>query len=103
MAEYTKVAAVDEIAVGKMKAVRVGHTNIVVCRLEDGFYAVADECSHDYAPISTGRVRGDEIVCPRHGARFDARTGKVTAAPAVSNIDGYPTKVEDGHVYVLVE
>ena len=103
MADYTKVAAVDEISVGKMKAVRIDHTNLVVCHLDDGFYAVADECSHDYAPISIGSVQGDEVICPRHGARFDVRTGKVTAAPAVADIDTYRTKVENGQVYVLVE
>lgn len=103
MAEFVKVATVEEIPVGKMKAVTIGHTKLVVCHLQDGFYAVADECSHDYAPVSTGQVRGDDVVCPRHGARFDIRTGKVKAAPAVADIDTYRTKVEDGLVYVLVE
>lgn len=103
MAEYVKVAAAEDIPVGQMKAVTIGHVKIAVCHLENGFYAIADECSHDYAPISTGRVRGDEVVCPRHGARFDIRSGKVAAAPAVADIDTYKTKVEDGQVYVLMD
>lgn len=103
MAQYVKVAGVDEIPVGKMMAVEAGHKRIVLCRHEDGFYAVADECSHDYAPISTGRMRDHEIVCPRHGARFDIRTGDVKAPPAVVGVERYETKVENGNVYVLVE
>ncbi len=103
MARYVKVAGVDEVPVGKMKAVQAGHQRVVLCHLEDGFYAVADECSHDYAPISTGSIDEREIVCPRHGARFDITTGEVKAPPAVVGIDRYETKIENGSVYVLVE
>ena len=103
MAEFVKVASVEDIPEGKMKSVRAGHTKVVVCHLKDGFFAVADECSHDYAPISTGQVKDDEIVCPRHGAKFDIRTGAVKAPPAVTGIDIFETKVEEGNIYVLVD
>ena len=103
MAEFVKVASVEDIPEGKMKSVRAGHTKVVVCHLEDGFFAMADECSHDYAPISTGQVRGDNVVCPRHGAKFDIRTGAVKAPPAVAGIEIFETKVEEGNIYVLVD
>lgn len=103
MKEYLKVATVDEIPVGSMKSVAVGNRRIVICHAEDGFYAMADECSHDYAPISSGHVSDDQIVCPRHGARFDIKTGEVKAPPAVVGIDTYETTVEEGHVFVMLK
>lgn len=102
MDNYVRVAAEDEMPVGSMKSVAVGNKRIVVYHSEDGYYAVADECSHDYAPISTGRVKDGEIVCPRHGARFDIKTGKVKAPPAVVDIDTFETKVEQGNVFVRI-
>jgi 3-phenylpropionate/trans-cinnamate dioxygenase ferredoxin subunit len=103
MAEYVKIASCEEIPVGKIKPFVVGQTRMVICHLADGFYAVLDECSHDYAPISTGRLKNHEMICPRHGARFDVRTGQVTAPPAVADIETFETKVKDGHVFVLIE
>ena len=103
MGEFVKVAAVEDIPEGTMKSVQVGHTKVVVCHLEDGFFAVVDECSHDFAPISTGHVRGDNIVCARHGAKFDIRSGTAKAPPAVIGIDIFETKVENGNIYVLVD
>ncbi|MEW6411532.1 MAG: non-heme iron oxygenase ferredoxin subunit [Candidatus Zixiibacteriota bacterium] len=103
MGEYIDVGEIDDIPKGKMKAFEVNHTRIVVINGDDGIYALADECSHDYAPISSGHVRRGEVVCPRHGARFDIRTGEVKAPPAVVGIDTYPTRVENGRILVKVE
>ena len=103
MAEFVKVASVDEIGVGEMKSVRAGRTKVIVCRLEDGFFAVADECSHDYVPLSSGQVSGGNVVCPRHGAQFDIKTGEVKGPPAVARIDTFETKVENDDVFVRVD
>jgi 3-phenylpropionate/trans-cinnamate dioxygenase ferredoxin subunit len=103
MKEYLKVATADEIPIGSMKSVAVGNRRIVIYHAEDGFYAMADECSHDYAPISTGHVSDGQIVCPRHGARFDIRTGEVKSPPAVVGIDTYETRVEEGHIFVMLK
>ena len=102
MEDYIKVGKVDELPVGSMKSIGAGNRRIVVYHAEDGFYAMADECSHDYAPISTGRVMNGQIVCPRHGARFDIKTGEVKAPPAVADIDTFETKIEQGTVFVRI-
>ena len=103
MPEYRKVAAVDEIPEGGMKSFRIGHEQIVICHSGGKYYAIADECSHDAAPISTGHLRGAEIICPRHGARFDVTSGAVTAPPAVAPIDTFEVKVEGEDIYVRVD
>ena len=104
MAGFKKVAHIDEIPLRRMKSFEIDFVNIVVCHTEDGFFAIADECSHDSAPISAGRInRKGQIVCPRHGAQFECKTGDVTHPPAVVGIDTYEVKIEDDEIYVSID
>lgn len=103
MAEFTKVCTVSDVPEGEIRPFQVGHTEIVICNTGDGFYALADECSHDSAPISDGDLDGNTIVCVRHGAEFDARTGEVTGPPAVVGIDKYELKIEGEDILVKVD
>lgn len=102
MAEFVRVAAVSDIPSGAFKAFTVNRKAIVVCNSGDGFYAIADECTHDGAPIHTGRLFGHTIMCPRHGAKFDVRDGSVQAPPAVVPLDSYEVKIENDEIYVRV-
>lgn len=104
MSGYQKVAKVEEIPLGKMKSVEIGFDRFIICHTEEGFFALVDECSHDGAPISDGRVdREGNVVCPRHGARFECKSGEVKAPPAVTAIDTFPVKVEDGDIYINID
>lgn len=102
MGELRKVATIAEVPPGTMKSVTVRSQRLVLCNTGDHLYALADECSHDSAPISTGRLEGREVVCPRHGARFDISDGSVKAPPAIVGIDTYEVKVEGDDIYVIV-
>ena len=100
---WIKVAAEAEFT-EPVRVVDYDGIDIAVFRLEDGFYAIDDLCSHAEASLAEGDVvNGCEIECPLHGARFDIRTGKNLSAPAVVPVDAYPVKVEEGVVYVEVE
>ena len=103
MADFRKVAAVADIPVGTMKSVEVAHERILVCHTETGFFAVADECSHDSAPMGNGHLHRNEVTCPRHGARFDITSGAVLGPPAVVPIDTFKVKVEGEDIFILVE
>lgn len=103
MSEFVAVADETEIPKGKTMAFEIRHHRFVVAHTESGFYAVADECTHDSAPISDGKLSGDIIICRRHGARFDVTSGSVVAPPAIVPLDTYPTKVEGGKVFVLLD
>lgn len=98
---YVRVAAAEEIPPGGVLAVSAGERRIAVFNVDGAFYAVDDTCTHEYAPLSQGSRSGEIVTCPKHGSRFNVRTGRVLSLPAVVPVSTYPVKVEDGQVYVL--
>ncbi|MGB4862120.1 MAG: non-heme iron oxygenase ferredoxin subunit [Tepidiformaceae bacterium] len=100
---WFKVAKVEDVAVGTARVVEAGGRAIALCNTGEGFHAIDDLCTHDGGPLDQGKLDGFRIECPRHGAQFDVRTGKVLALPAVRPIRSYPTRVEAGEVEVEVE
>jgi len=75
---------------------------IVVFNVAGSYYAIGDVCSHDNGPLGDGELDGLEVICPRHGARFDIRTGEVRSLPAIVDIPAYPVRVVDGQLEVGV-
>jgi 3-phenylpropionate/trans-cinnamate dioxygenase ferredoxin subunit len=75
---------------------------LVLFNLGGEYFALADTCTHDGGPLSDGVVTGDQVMCPRHGACFDIRTGAVTAPPAEEPVRSYPARVVDGRVEVCI-
>ncbi len=100
MSNYTKVARTDEIAPGEKKTVEVDGIEVVIVNLDGGFYAIEDVCTHDGGPLGEGELEGCQIICPRHGARFDVRTGQALTLPAFDPAPTYEVKIEDGDVLV---
>jgi len=98
----TPAARASEIPVGQFKAVHVDGKRLLVCHAESGFYAVADTCSHDDGPLADGWLEGEAIECPRHGAQFDVKTGRVLCLPAAVPIHAYDVRVEGDQVLVDV-
>lgn len=103
MGSFVRAASIDEIPEGSLKAFEIGYTRFVIAHTAEGFFAVADECTHDGEPIHTGRVRGEEIMCTRHGARFHLHTGAVAAPPAIVPIETFQLKVEGNDILVYLE
>lgn len=98
--EFIAVGSVDDVQNGKRLFIEIDGKPIVLFNIAGNFYAIADLCSHDDGPLGDGRLEGFEIVCPRHGARFDVRTGEVLSLPAVVNIPAYPVRVQDGQIEI---
>jgi 3-phenylpropionate/trans-cinnamate dioxygenase ferredoxin subunit len=95
---WVEVTAADEIAEGEVKTFEVEGARIAIARANGDLYAVENVCSHDDGPLGDGTVEGHCVVCPRHGAKFDVRTGEALTMPAVSPIESYPVKEEGGRV-----
>jgi len=100
MNDFQKVASIDEIPPGGRKSVVADDRAVLVFRIGDDFYAVEDVCSHDGQPLTDGPLHGTAIECPRHGAKFDIRTGKPLCMPAVEPIAVFEVKVEGNDILV---
>ena len=97
-----RVGPLDDIAEGGVKIVQAGSLFLGIYRIDGQVYALEDRCSHDDGPLCEGEREGFEVVCPRHGARFDLRTGAVLSLPATEDVEAFPVEVRDGEVYVEV-
>jgi 3-phenylpropionate/trans-cinnamate dioxygenase ferredoxin subunit len=98
--EYVEVAEASELPNGERLFLEIDRRPIVVINLGGVLYAIGDVCSHDDGPVGDGEIEGMEIICPRHGARFDLRTGEVLLLPAVVDIPAYPVRVVDGKIEI---
>ncbi len=95
------VAKTGEIAMGQCKTIEVQGKRLLICHAtDDKFYAVDDTCTHDDGPLADGWLDGTAIECPRHGARFDVKTGKVLCLPAAVGITSYPVQVAGDEIQV---
>ena len=97
---FIRVAQISDVREGTAKVFTVGEVRIALCNVEEKFYAIADICTHDGGPLGEGELADCHIECPRHGARFDVRTGKALCLPAVINVPTYPVEVRDSEVFV---
>ncbi len=94
------VAAIDELPVGARKSIFVDDVPALLIRVADEYFAIEDVCSHDGQPLTDGPVQAGQITCPRHGARFDLRTGKPMCMPATSPISVFAVECRSDGVYV---
>jgi 3-phenylpropionate/trans-cinnamate dioxygenase ferredoxin subunit len=100
---WVPVASTSDVVPGHVLSVPVGELNVAVCNVDGMFYAIDDVCTHDGGALDQGELEGNEIECPRHGARFDVRTGAVTRLPAFEPIETYPVRVAGDTIEVDVD
>jgi 3-phenylpropionate/trans-cinnamate dioxygenase ferredoxin subunit len=98
------VCPVEELPPGEVRIVHAGEISIGVYNADGEYYAIEDRCSHDDGPLAEGDWEPEErvVICPRHGSRFDIRTGKPLTLPAYLPVETFPVSVEDGIVKVTV-
>jgi 3-phenylpropionate/trans-cinnamate dioxygenase ferredoxin subunit len=99
---FVKVGKASDVPPGTAKVFNVGDRYVAVCNVDGSLFAVDDVCTHDEGSLEQGDLDGFEIECPRHGARFDVRTGAVTALPAVVAIDTFGVRVEGDDIEIDV-
>ncbi len=98
--DFLTVAQVDELGRGERKLIEIDGKPIVVFNIAGEYFAIDDVCSHDDGPVGEGEVTGTEVECPRHGARFDLRSGKALSLPAVVDIPAYPVRVQGDEIQI---
>lgn len=100
MSDWIDVVAESALANGEHVLVDVDGTDVAIFKIDDQLYAIEDVCTHDGAEIASGELDGDEIVCPRHGARFCVKTGAVKCAPAYEDVATFPVRIVGGRIQV---
>jgi 3-phenylpropionate/trans-cinnamate dioxygenase ferredoxin subunit len=100
VSDWIDVTGDAALAEGEHVLADVDGVAVAVFRIDGSLYAVQDVCTHDGAEIASGKQEGGEIICPRHGARFCLKTGKVLRGPAYEDLPCFPLRVEGGVIQV---
>ncbi|MDQ6966605.1 MAG: non-heme iron oxygenase ferredoxin subunit [Mariprofundaceae bacterium] len=103
MSEWIDAAAQAELEPGARRVVETEIGPIAVFNLDGELYAIADVCTHDGGELASGKCEGDQIICPRHGARFCIRDGRALTPPAFENIEIFPLRINSGIVQVDID
>ena len=99
---FVRVCSVSDLSDPGQTVVKVGERTVALFRVSGQFWATDDRCTHDGGQLVAGRLEGYTIICPRHGARFDVRTGEVLSPPASVDLAVHEVKVEGGDVLIRV-
>jgi 3-phenylpropionate/trans-cinnamate dioxygenase ferredoxin subunit len=100
VARFVKVGRADEIGPGEKKIYESDGILVVVVNLDGEYFCVEDMCTHDGGPLGEGALDGDQLVCPRHGARFDVRTGAALTLPAFEPVPTCQVRIQDGDLSI---
>jgi metal-sulfur cluster biosynthetic enzyme/nitrite reductase/ring-hydroxylating ferredoxin subunit len=100
MSDFVQVALASDIPDPGKLLIELEDGLAVLFHVDGQFFCLDDVCTHDGGPLSDGQLADHTIACPRHGAKFDIRTGKALTMPATEPTQAYEVKVEDGKIFV---
>ena len=100
MAEFVKIAHIADIPPGKRLWHDFEEETVIIFNVGGQIYCIADLCTHDDGPLEDGTLTEYEIECPRHGARFDIRSGKATCLPATRPVPTFAVRVDGDSIYI---
>ncbi len=97
---YPVIAEADFPEDGKTTAILNGW-HVLIGKIEDGYHAINDRCTHAASHLSTGRIRRGAVMCPLHGARFELTSGRCLGG-TYRDIRVFPLRITDGQIEVAV-
>lgn len=100
MSDWVDAVAINAVAPGGCEVFELDDVQLAIFNIDGEFFAIENVCTHDGGEIAGGCIINGTIECPRHGARFDLKTGAVVAPPAYEPITTFPVRVLDGVVQV---
>jgi 3-phenylpropionate/trans-cinnamate dioxygenase ferredoxin subunit len=103
MTTWQPVAKASDIPPERVAVFQLGDHEVAVCNVDGQFYAIDDLCTHDGGSLDQGELEDAEIECPRHGARFDVRTGAAVQLPAFEPVETHDVRLEGDTVQVALE
>lgn len=99
MTNFIKVATLSDLAPGEKRLVEYEDEDVGLINLDNEIYAISDLCTHDDGPLMEGELEGETVICPRHGARFNVKTGDYTF-PAFAPVPRYQVKIEGQDILI---
>lgn len=103
MTTWHTVGSAADIQPERVAVFRIGDHDVAVCNVDGEFYAIDDLCTHDGGSLDQGELEGEEIECPRHGARFNVTTGEAIQLPAFEPVETHDVRVDGDMLQVGVE
>ncbi len=100
MAKWVEVCGVDDFSRSYKFVKR--RKEYALFKLDDGIYCLDNVCSHEYSQLHEGMILDGDVFCPKHGSRFEIKSGKVKDFPATQDVTTYPVKIDDGVVYIKI-
>lgn len=97
---YPLVAEAEFPEDGKVATI-VNGWHVLLAKLDDGYHAVNDRCTHAASHLSTGRIRRGAVMCPLHGARFELASGRCMGG-AYKDLRTFEVRVTDGMIEVAI-
>jgi 3-phenylpropionate/trans-cinnamate dioxygenase ferredoxin subunit len=97
------VATTAQVPPGALREVWVGDLCLALCNAGGVLYAIESVCTHDGGPLDAGVLEGYEVECPRHGARFDVRSGEAVCLPGMKPVRTFPLRVRGDSIEVALE
>jgi 3-phenylpropionate/trans-cinnamate dioxygenase ferredoxin subunit len=98
--QFVNVGSLLEFEEGRLRRFIIDGRDIILVKHNGQIFALDDLCTHDGGNLSDGSIKDSDLVCPRHGARFDIKTGAPTGMPAVAGISTYEIKIENDQIYL---
>jgi 3-phenylpropionate/trans-cinnamate dioxygenase ferredoxin subunit len=94
------VARLGDVPKGMTRRIEVDGEAVLLCNVDGTIYAIEDRCTHDGGELDQGHLEECLIMCPRHGAFFDVRTGAAVTLPAILPVRTYPVRIEGDQIFV---
>jgi len=102
-ADYKFVVTTDELQLDGIYRFQIDENDILICKTNDKYFALKNQCSHARQPMHDGQIRGQTIICPAHGSSFNLSDGKHLTPPAFRPLQCYALKVEGNRIEVLID
>jgi len=100
MSRWVDVCDTTTLFQEQKKAFVIENIPVLIIHIDDTYYAIKNQCTHENFPLTDGEIEKDQIICPFHGAKFCFKTGEVTAPPAFDNIETFPVRVLNGQLQI---
>jgi 3-phenylpropionate/trans-cinnamate dioxygenase ferredoxin subunit len=103
-----KVAKLSELPSGTMLGPEIMGKRILLANVDGNIYAMDGLCSHMAGRLWEGTLEGTVVKCPKHGSRFNVRTGEVVSQVKIPLIGKakpmktYQTTIDGDDVFIEI-